>query len=160
MATKQLVEGLRPITPPTQLCHSCVEGKQSRVPFQKMTVFRANVPLELVNADICGPISPPILGENHYFLLIVEEYSWLMWVAMMMLKSQALSHFEKFKLLTEAKKGAKIQCLLTNRGGEFNSDEFTSFCVSHNVKRQLIAPYSSQQNGVVERKNQNIKSLV
>ena len=47
----------------------------------------------------------------------------------MKLKSQALSHFKKFKLLAEAEKGAKIQCLRTDIGGEFNSDEFTSFCV-------------------------------
>ena len=55
-------------------------------------------------------------------------------MTMMKLKSQALSHFKKFKLLAEAEKGAKIQCLRTHRGGEFNSDEFTSFCVSHGIK--------------------------
>ena len=78
----------------------------------------------------------------------------------MKLKSQALSHFQKFKLLVEAEKGAKIQCLLTDRGGEFNSNEFTSFCVSHGIKRQLTAPYSPQKNGVVERKIRTIMSLV
>ena len=78
----------------------------------------------------------------------------------MKLKPQALSHFQKFKLLAEVEKGAKIQCLRTDRGGEFNSDEFTSFCVSRGIKRQLTAPYSPQQSGVVERKNQTIMSLV
>ena len=78
----------------------------------------------------------------------------------MNLKSQALSHFKKFKLLAEAEKRAKIPCLWTDRRGEFNSDEFTSFCLSHGTKRQLITPYSPQQNGVVERKNRTIMSLV
>ena len=160
MAMKKLVEGLLPITLPTQLCHSCLAGKQSRIPFPKMTIFRANAPLELVFADICGPIIPPTLGGSQYFLLIVDDYSRLMWVAMMKLKSQALSHFKKFKLLAEVEKGTKIQCLRTDRGGGFNSDEFTSFCLSHGIKRQLTAPYSPQQNGVVERKNQTIMSLV
>ena len=135
MATKNLVEGLLPITLPTQLCHSCLAGKQSRIPFPKMIVFRANAPLELVFTDICCPISPPTLGRSQYFLLIVDDYSRLMWVAMMKLKSQALSHFQKFNLLAEAEKGVKIQCLRTDRGGEFNSDEFTLFCVSHGIKR-------------------------
>ena len=62
--------------------------------------------------------------------------------------------------LAEAEKGAKIQCLRIDRGDEFNSDEFTLFCVSHGIKQQLTAPYSPQQNGVVERKNQTIMSLV
>ena len=73
-----------------------------------MTIFRANAPLELVFSDICGPISPPTLGESQYFLLIMDDYSRLMWVAMMKFKSQALSQFKKFKLLGEAEKGAKI----------------------------------------------------
>ena len=62
MATKNLVEELPPITLPTQLFHSCLAGKQSKIPFPKTTIFRANAPLELVFADICGPISPPTLG--------------------------------------------------------------------------------------------------
>ena len=115
MATKKVVEGLSPITLPTQLCQSCLAGKQSRIPFPKMIVFRANAPLELVFAEICGPISPPTLGGSQYFLLIVDDYSRLMWVAMMKLKSQALSHLEKFKLFGEAEKGAKIMCLRTDR---------------------------------------------
>ena len=108
MATKQLVEGLPPITLPTQLCHKCLAGKQSRVTFPKTKKFRANAPLELVFADICGPISPPTLGGSQYFLLIVEDYSRLMWVATIKLKSQALSHFKKFKILAEAEKRAKF----------------------------------------------------
>ena len=99
MATKKLVKGLPPIILPTQLCHCCLAGKQSRIPFPKTTIFRANAPLELVFADICGPISPPTLGGSQYFLLIVDNDARLMWVAMMKLKSQALSHFQKFKLL-------------------------------------------------------------
>ena len=67
-----------------------------------MTIFRANAPLELVFADIRGPISPPTLGGSHYFLLIVDDYSRLMWVTMMKRKSQALFHFKKFKLLAKA----------------------------------------------------------
>ena len=81
-------------------------------------------------------------------------------LAMVKLKSQALSHFKMFKLLAKVEKGAKIQCLQTNRGGEFNSNEFTSFYVPHGIKRQLTAPYSPQRNGVVERKNRTIMSIV
>ena len=69
MATKKLVEGLPPITLPTQLCHSCLAGKQCRIPFPKMIIFRENGPLELVFADICGPIIPPTLGGNRFLFL-------------------------------------------------------------------------------------------
>ncbi|GJZ61489.1 zinc finger, CCHC-type containing protein [Tanacetum coccineum] len=48
--------------------------------------------------------------------------------------------------------------LRTNRGGEFTSNEFTQYCKENGIARQLTAPYSPQQNGVVERRNRTIMS--
>nr|GEX00098.1 ribonuclease H-like domain, reverse transcriptase, RNA-dependent DNA polymerase [Tanacetum cinerariifolium] len=46
----------------------------------------------------------------------------------------------------------------TDRGGEFTSNKFTQYCKENGIARQLTAPYSPQQNGVVERKNRTIMS--
>ena len=54
----------------------------------------------------------------------------------------------------------KIKTLRSDRGGEFTSDEFSTYCLEHGIKRQLTAPYSPQQNGVVERKNMTVVSMV
>ena len=83
-----------------------------------------------------------------------------MWASMLKLKSDALREFKRFKALAEAEKGIRIQCLRSDRGGEFTFEEFTEFCISQGIKLQLTAPYSPQQNGVVERKNRTILSLV
>ncbi|GKE43965.1 zinc finger, CCHC-type containing protein [Tanacetum coccineum] len=48
--------------------------------------------------------------------------------------------------------------LRTDRGGEFTSNEFTQYCKENGIARQLTAPYSPQQNGVVERRNRTIMS--
>ena len=48
----------------------------------------------------------------------------------------------------------------TEKGGEFNSEEFGNFCDMNGIKGHLTAPYSPQQNGVVERKNRMIMSCV
>ncbi|GJW76447.1 ribonuclease H-like domain, reverse transcriptase, RNA-dependent DNA polymerase [Tanacetum coccineum] len=48
--------------------------------------------------------------------------------------------------------------LRTDRGGEFTSNEFTQYCKENGITRQLTAPYSPQQNGVVERRNRTIMS--
>ncbi|KAL1219423.1 Retrovirus-related Pol polyprotein from transposon TNT 1-94 [Cardamine amara subsp. amara] len=47
----------------------------------------------------------------------------------------------------------------TDRGGEFISHEFQSFCEKYGIKRQLTAPYSPQQNGVVERRNRTLLEM-
>jgi transposase InsO family protein len=50
----------------------------------------------------------------------------------------------------------KLKALRTDRGGEFTSTEFGQYYAEHGIHRQLTAPYSPQQNGVVERRNQSI----
>ena len=79
---------------------------------------------------------------------------------MLQCKSDALEAFKHFKNLAETEKGMKVKTLRSDRGGEFTSDEFTKFCLEHGIKRQLTAPYSPQQNGVVERKNRTVISMV
>ena len=40
--------------------------------------------------------------------------------------------------------------------GEFTSNELGEYFAEQGVQRQLTAPYTPQQNGVVERRNQTI----
>nr|GEW15506.1 ribonuclease H-like domain, reverse transcriptase, RNA-dependent DNA polymerase [Tanacetum cinerariifolium] len=51
-----------------------------------------------------------------------------------------------------------LKMLRTYRGGEFTSSEFTQYCKENDIARQITAPYSPQQNGVVERRNRTIMS--
>ena len=160
MSKRKLVKGLPLISAPDHVCRSCLAGKHHRSPFPQASSFRAMKPLELVYMDICGPITPSTLGGSRYYLLIVDDFSRLMWVSMLKLKSDALGAFQRFKTLAEAEKGTRVLCLRSDRGGEFTSSEFNEFCISHGIKRQLTTPHSPQQNGVVERKNRTIMSLV
>ena len=83
-----------------------------------------------------------------------------MWVSMIKNKSEAFQAFVKFKNLAKAEKGMKIGCLRTDQGGEFSSSIFSKFCSEHGIKRQLSAPYSPQQNEVVERRNMTMMNMV
>ena len=137
MSRKKIVEGLPSVNVPSKLCTNCI-----------------------IHTDICGPISPPTLGGSHYFLLIIDDCSRLTWVAMLQCKSDAFEAFKRFKSLAETEKVVKIKTLRSDRGGEFTSEEFLKHCLEHGIKRQLTTPYSPQQNGVVERKNRTVMSMV
>ena len=160
MSRKKLVEGLPAISTPSKVCRSCISRKHHRTSFPKLSTFRASEPLELIHADLCGPITPTTLGGSRYFLLIIDDYSRLTWVSMLQCKSDALEAFKHFKNLAETEKGMMVKTLRSDRGGEFTSVEFTNYCLKHGIKRQLTAPYSPQQNGVVERKNRTVVSMV
>ena len=95
-----------------------------------------------------------------YFVLLLDDYSRLMRVAMIKNKSETFQAFFKFKNLAEAKKGRKIGCLRTDQGGKFTSSIFLKFCSKHGIKRQFSAQYSPQQNEVVERRNRTVMNMV
>jgi transposase InsO family protein len=56
-------------------------------------------------------------------------------------------------------KGCKLKAFRSDRGGEFTSNEFKGFCELNGIKHYLTAPYSPQQNGVVERRNQTVVGM-
>ena len=80
-------------------------------------------------------------------------------VALLKEKSEALEQFKRFKLMAEAEKGVKIKCIRSDQGGEFTSEDFKELCDKSGIKKQLTAPYTPQQNGVVERKTRTIMGL-
>lgn len=61
--------------------------------------------------------------------------------------------------MIENEANCSIKVLRSDRGGEFCSNEFNSFCNEAGIKRELIIPYTPQHNGVVERKNRTIMNL-
>ena len=46
--------------------------------------------------------------------------------------------------------GGKLKCLQTNKRGEFKSEEFVKFCQQRDIRREYMAPYSPEQNGISE----------
>jgi transposase InsO family protein len=49
--------------------------------------------------------------------------------------------------------------LRTDNGGEFTAAEFTSYCADEGVQRHYSVPYNTQQNGVIERRNQTVVGM-
>ena len=68
-------------------------------------------------------------------------------------KVDMFSIFKAFKLWVEHESRKKIECLRTNNGGEYTSEEFDNFCQQEGIKRQFMVAYTPQQNGVAERMN-------
>jgi transposase InsO family protein len=49
--------------------------------------------------------------------------------------------------------------LHTDNGGEFMVAEFMSYCTDEGVQHHYSVPYSPQQNGVIERRNQTVVGM-
>lgn len=79
-----------------------------------------------------------------------------MWILLLKNKSEAFCKFKNFKTITEQETRASIKTFRTDRGGEFVSHKFDLYCNENGISRHLTTPYSPQQNGVVERRNQTL----
>ncbi|KAI3498732.1 hypothetical protein L1887_09191 [Cichorium endivia] len=156
MATKEMVRGMPRIKHPARVCEGCLVAKQARQSFPKEAQWRASSPLELVHADLCGPIAPQTIAGNHYFLLLVDDFSRYMWVFLLKTKDEAFSAFKEFNTQMEGDGVHRLRTLRTDRGGEFTSQVFEAYCKEKGIRRHLTAPYSPQQNGVVERRNRTV----
>ena len=95
MVKERMVHGLPYIDYPDQMCEGRIYGKHFRNSFPKESLSRSIRPLQLVHADICGPINPHSLGKNRYFLLFIDDFSRKTWVYFLKEKSDAFDVFKK-----------------------------------------------------------------
>ena len=159
LGVKEMVEGIPLIQRGEQVCDGCALGKHHRAPFPRQSAYRADKGLELVHGDLCGPISPATPGGKLYFLLIVDDFSRYMWLDLLKSKDEAFASFKKIVAAAESESGKRLKAFRTDRGGEFNSGVFTVYCNEHGIKHNTTAPWTPQQNGVVERRNQSVVEM-
>lgn len=158
LSCKEMVHGL-PKIESLELCEGCIYGKQSKHPFPVGKSWRASKILELVHADLCGPMRTKSFGGSQYFLLFTDDYSRMSWVYFQQLKSETFDNFRKFKAYVEKQNGKPLKALRTDRGGEFLSNQFSLFCEENGIRREFTAPYTPEQNGVAERKNRTVVEM-
>ena len=142
LGAREMVEGMPLVWCVEQVCDGCTLGKQHRTPFPKASAYRASKGLELVHADLCGHVTPPTPGGKLFFLLIVDDHSRYMWLELMATKDEALLQFKRFKAAAELESGCKLKAFRSDRGGEFNSGAFVSFCQEYGIKQNTTTSYT------------------
>jgi transposase InsO family protein len=141
------------------MCKPCQVGKKNRTQFKSKSFTSTEKPLQLVHMDLCGPSRQEGTGKENYFMLIIDDYSRLTWVAFLKEKTEAFEKFKIFKALIETQTGKRLKEVRSDWGGEFMSRDFKEFCDEHGIKREYTIPRTPQQNGVVERQNRTMQEM-
>ena len=143
-------------------CGICNKAKGHRTAFPEHAPKTGRHILDLIHADICGPIRPVSAGGKRYFLPFIDDASRRAEVYLLKSKSSAevLDCFKRFKQKVELATGRKIRILRTDGGGEFCSQEFEKFLDNNGIQHQKTTPYTPQQNGIAERFNRTIMEAV
>jgi hypothetical protein len=104
-------------------------------------------------------VTPATPEGRRYFLLLVDDLSRYMWVVVLGSKGEAADAIRRAQTAAEAECGRKLCVLCTDNSGEFTMAEFTPYCVDEGVQRHYSTPYSTQQNDVIERRNQTVVGM-
>jgi transposase InsO family protein len=140
-------------------CNICLVGKHSRSAFKSGLKMRAKHVLHVVHSDICGPIEVPTYSGNIYFITFVDEYSRMLWLYLIKLKSDALEVSKKFKVLAKKQSGMKLKILRIDGGGEYTSRDFETYCTNQGIIHEVTSPYTPQHNGLAERRNRSLLDM-
>ena len=73
--------------------------------------------------------------------------------------SEVCEKFSELKALIENASRLKIKILRSDNGGVYFSNDLLHICSQSGIQVQHSIPYTPQQNGVAERKNQSLKEM-
>ena len=112
LSKKKAVRDMPEIKRPSNtMCKSCQLGKQTRTSFKAKDELSTRRPLQLVYMDLCGPARTKNPSGESHFMLIIDDFSKMTWVAFLKNKSEALGKFKVFKALV----GVQIRRQLTEQ---------------------------------------------
>ncbi|KAK1616788.1 hypothetical protein QYE76_022305, partial [Lolium multiflorum] len=131
-------------------------GKQLKKKHPIKSIVTTSRPLELLHLDLFGPSHYDTLGGSKYGLVIVDDYSRYSWVFLLKSKDETHREFITFAKKAQRTYESEIKAIRTDNGTEFKNYTMQEFVDDEGIKHEFSAPYTPQQNGVVERKNQTI----
>ena len=141
-----------------KLCEACETSKMPRRHFASQA-DRESYPLEMVHSDVCA-INAPCLSGAHYFVTLIDGYSGIAAVGIIEAKNDVPQFIMDTLVLMENQSGYKVKALRSDNGREYVNKSLTSFLSSRGIIHDTSAPYSPEQNGLAERYNRSIISMV
>lgn len=102
------VRDLPKIVKPTNAAYKeCVMAKEKKVSFPRKK-FSTTPKLQIVHTYVSGPTRTRGSYEERYFMIFVEDFTRMMWLAFLKEEYEVFEKFKLFKNRVENKFGVKI----------------------------------------------------
>ena len=99
---------------------------------------------------------PIVSHSGHmYSMNVIDDYSGYVWSLPLRTKSDAAKILQGWHRAVENQSGHKLKTIVTDNG-ELVSTSMKDWCLAHGIDHQRTAPYTSAQNGRVERLHRTI----
>jgi hypothetical protein len=112
-----------------ETCEVCLLGKMTKACFMGLHE-RALYLLELIDTDVCGPMSMTARGGFQYFISFIDDYSRYGYLYLMKHKSKSLEKFKEFQNEVENQRGKKTVGTMLRRRRSCRKKQFSAKAVS------------------------------
>ena len=156
MVKEGMIKGIDlDLTSTLDFCKTCVAAKATRKSFPKgSTAENIKAYGDKIMADVWGPAEVESIGRKKYYLLFQDRHSHEEYIYFMAKKSEAIENYKRYEAWAKVQRNVPIiKTFGTDRGGEFNSKDFTDHLERQGTIRHLTVHDSPQSNGRVERAN-------
>ena len=151
LITKLFLENL-------EKCEVCVESKTIKKSCK--LVERKSKLLSLIHSDLGDLKNTMTRGGKRFYITFIDDYSRDTRVYLLRNKDEAMDAFINYKNEVKNQLGKKIKRLKFDKGGEYESNPFKTFCEEHGIIHETSPFYFIESNGVVERKNRTLKEMM
>ena len=139
------------------MCRLCEgQGASARVGGETAAWTKAQHVLARVHADVCGPMPVPSLGGHRYMLVLVDEWSRMLFGFLLSRKSDAASRIMEWCRFAAVKQGRSVVEFHSDGGGEFVSVELKRFFTASGISATTTLANTPQHNGIAERANRTV----
>nr|GEV96549.1 retrotransposon protein, putative, Ty1-copia subclass [Tanacetum cinerariifolium] len=138
---------------------SCMSGNMARKTYSHQ-VERAKDLLGLIHTDVCGPFKILSRQGASYFVTFTDDFSRYGYVYLLKHKHEVFGTFKVFQKEVENQLVKTIKSLLSDRRGEYMSQEFLDHLKEHGIIAHHTPPYTPQNNEVSERRNRTLLDMV
>jgi transposase InsO family protein len=108
--------------------------------------------------DLFGPVAYLSIGGSKYGLVIVDDFSRFTWVFFLHDKSETQGTLKCFLRRAQNEFELKVKKIRSDNGSKFKNLQVEEY-LEEGIKHEISAPYTPQQNGVVERKNKTLNDM-
>ena len=140
-----------------KFCEPCQLAKSKKKPFNKLKEKTTNK-LESIHIDLCGPMKTKGLYGETYFLAITDEATDFTTVQTFKTKQAGDigASIKDYIVEMERQNDAKVKEIVMDGGKEFTNEKLTSWLTKQGIVINQTNPYTPEQNGIAERKNQTL----
>jgi transposase InsO family protein len=141
-------------------CAACQAGNEVGTTHQSKNMMTTSRPLELLHMDLFGAVAYLSIVGSKYGLVIIDDFSRFTWVFFLQDKSETQGTLKRFLRRAQNEFELKVKKIRSDNGSEFKNLQVEEYLEEEGIKHEFSAPYTPQQNGVVERKNRTLIDMV